>query len=136
MKLTNKQKQFCKEYLIDLNITQAAIRAGYSKKTADVIGCENLGKPNIQAEVQRLMDERTKRVEIEADDVLRSILRTRNICEEYLLSEGEYGTKIDGVALSGINKNNEMLAKHKKLLTDKVEHSGTVEQKVTIIDDI
>jgi phage terminase small subunit len=46
-KLTDKQKRFCEEYLIDLNATQAAIRAGYSAKTAKSIGQENLTKPDI-----------------------------------------------------------------------------------------
>ena len=46
--MTEKQKRFCDEYLIDLNATQAAIRAGYSKRTAAVIGVENLKKPNIK----------------------------------------------------------------------------------------
>lgn len=49
--LTPKQDKFVKEYLIDLNATQAAIRAGYSKDTAAVIGCENLVKPNIAAAI-------------------------------------------------------------------------------------
>lgn len=47
-KLTEKQKRFCDEYLIDLNATQAAIRAGYSAKNANNIASENLAKPNIQ----------------------------------------------------------------------------------------
>lgn len=55
-KLTNKQEAFCREYLIDLNATQAAIRAGYSKKVAGSIGFENLKKPEIEnyiAELQK-----------------------------------------------------------------------------------
>ena len=51
-KLTAKQEKFCEEYLIDLNATQAAIRAGYSKKTAYSIGFENLKKPEIQEYLQ------------------------------------------------------------------------------------
>ncbi len=47
-KLTEKQKRFCEEYLVDLNATQAAIRAGYSKKSAYSIGEENLKKPKIR----------------------------------------------------------------------------------------
>ena len=46
-KLTAKQKKFVEEYLIDLNATQAAIRAGYSTESAKEIGCENLTKPNV-----------------------------------------------------------------------------------------
>ena len=51
-KLTDKQERFVQEYLIDLNATQAAIRAGYSKKTAQVIGSENLAKPLIAERIQ------------------------------------------------------------------------------------
>lgn len=53
-KLTPKQEQFCQEYLIDLNATQAAIRAGYSEKTAQEIGSENLSKPIIQNRISEL----------------------------------------------------------------------------------
>ena len=64
-KLTAKQAMFCKEYLIDLNATQAAIRAGYSEKTAAVTGCENLIKPNVASEIQALMAKREKKVTAE-----------------------------------------------------------------------
>ncbi|MGD2065871.1 MAG: terminase small subunit [Candidatus Bathyarchaeota archaeon] len=71
--LTAKQKKFCEEYLIDLNATQAAIRAGYSKNTAEVIGHENLRKPNIDKYINECKEERSKRTEITADKVLREI---------------------------------------------------------------
>lgn len=53
MPLSAKQERFVEEYLVDLNATQAAIRAGYSKKTAKAIGSENLTKPDIAEEVTR-----------------------------------------------------------------------------------
>ena len=68
--LTAKQKQFVEEYLIDLNATQAAIRAGYSKRTAEVQGHENLRKPYISSEIERRMKDREKRTEITQDRVL------------------------------------------------------------------
>lgn len=71
MALTAKQEQFCREYLIDLNATQAAIRSGYSERTAKSIGQENLTKPDIQDYIKQLMDERSKRTEITADMVLK-----------------------------------------------------------------
>lgn len=71
MALTAKQEQFCREYLIDLNATQAALRAGYSEKTSYSIGQENLKKPEIQDFIQKLMDDRSKRTEITADMVLK-----------------------------------------------------------------
>lgn len=75
MRLTAKQKHFIEEYLIDLNATQAAIRAGYSKKTAAFIGAENLKKTQIQAEIQRRMAERQKRTEVTQDRVVKELAR-------------------------------------------------------------
>ncbi|MFC1739631.1 terminase small subunit [Planctomycetota bacterium] len=65
--LTPKQKSFCEEYLVDMNGTQAAIRAGYSKHTATVIAYENLIKPYVRSYVQKLIAERSTRSEITAD---------------------------------------------------------------------
>lgn len=74
-KLTPKQSLFVKEYLVDLNATQAAIRAGYSKKTAGSVGQENLTKPEIQAALKAAMVERSRRTEITADRVLKEYAR-------------------------------------------------------------
>jgi phage terminase small subunit len=63
-KLNNKQRLFCMEYLIDFNATQAALRVGYSKKTARFIGAENLTKPNIQAEISTQISEILKKAKI------------------------------------------------------------------------
>lgn len=71
MALTPKQKRFVAEYLVDLNATAAAIRAGYSKKTAEVIGYENRRKPQIEAAINQAIQEREKRTEITQDMVLR-----------------------------------------------------------------
>lgn len=71
--LTDLQSRFVDEYLIDLNATKAAIRAGYSEKTAAVIGCENLIKPNVAAAIQLRKQERQQRTEITADLVLREV---------------------------------------------------------------
>ena len=72
-KLTKKQECFCLEYIIDLNGTQAAIRAGYSQKTAGSIAEENLKKPEIKKEVQKHLDARRVRTEVKADDVIEEI---------------------------------------------------------------
>ena len=72
-RLTDKQKRFVAEYLVDLNATQAAIRAGYSKKTADRIGPELLGKTCVLEEVQKAMADREKRTEITQDRVLNEL---------------------------------------------------------------
>lgn len=60
MKLTAKQERFCKEYIIDLNATQAAIRAGYSKKVAGSIGFENLRKPEIESFISSLQEKKSE----------------------------------------------------------------------------
>jgi phage terminase small subunit len=72
-KLTAKQKKFCDEYLIDLNATQAAIRAGYSEKTAYAIGVENLRKPQIVDEIERNQSEIRNRNAITVDFVVNGI---------------------------------------------------------------
>lgn len=73
--LTSKQQQFVKEYLVDLNATQAAIRAGYSSKTANRIATENLSKPVLQAAIQEAMRERSERTQITQDMVLQELAK-------------------------------------------------------------
>ena len=70
-KLTDKQSRFIDEYLIDLNATQAAIRAGYSEKTAQEIGAQNLSKLIISEEIQKRMQKRSESTEITAERVLK-----------------------------------------------------------------
>jgi len=128
-KLTPKQMLFVKEYLVDLNATQAAIRAGYSEKTATVIAAENLTKPNIAQAIQDGMNERAKRVEVTADYVLTTIIDTVERCRQAvpvyekrdgkMEATGEYEFD-SGAVLKGC----ELLGKHLKLFTDKVEHAG------------
>jgi phage terminase small subunit len=75
-KLTEKQKRFCEEYLIDLNATQSAIRAGYSPKTAYRIGAELLQKTSVAEYLKTLREEQSKRTGITADEVL---IELRNV---------------------------------------------------------
>lgn len=72
--LTEKQKRFCDEYLIDLNATQAAIRAGYSEESARNIGCINMTKPNIAEYIEKRMNRREKKTEVTQEFVLRELL--------------------------------------------------------------
>lgn len=129
MKLTEKQKRFCDEYLIDLNATQAAIRAGYSKKTAFTIANENLKKPYIKGYI----DERLKQLEdkriAKADEVLKyltSVMRNE-VKEEVVVVE----SKGDGyssartikkdMSAKDRNKAAELLGKRYRLFTDRIE---------------
>lgn len=73
--MTAKQKRFVDEYLIDLNATQAAIRAGYSPDSAQQIGTENLSKPVIRACIDKAMAERSKRTGVSADRVVLELAK-------------------------------------------------------------
>lgn len=73
--MTDKQKRFVDEYLIDLNATQAAIRAGYKPDNAQQMGSENLSKPVISSAIAKAMAERSKRTGINQDRVIRELAR-------------------------------------------------------------
>ena len=112
--LNEKQKQFCEEYIIDLNGTQAAIRAGYSKKTANEQAAQLLAKLSIQEYIQKIKDKRSERVKYSQDELMRDILEVKNRCMQanpVLDKEGnETGVwKFDS---NGANKALDMLAKH------------------------
>lgn len=74
-KLTEKQQRFVDEYLIDLNATQAAIRAGYSVKTADVQGSRMLGNIKVHQAVSEAMAERSKRTGVNQDRVVLELAK-------------------------------------------------------------
>lgn len=73
--LTEKQKRFCEEYVIDLNGTQAAIRAGYSEDTARSIASENFTKPNIQLYLSKLQKKLSDKTEIDAQKVINELAK-------------------------------------------------------------
>ncbi len=102
MALTPKQERFVQEYLVDLNATQAAIRAGYSAKTASRIGPELLVKTCISEAIQKAMKKREKRTEVTQDYV---ITKLREIAEKDASdgpdSELKYANKIRALELLG-----------------------------------
>ena len=112
-KLTLKQQVFIDEYLVDLNATQAAIRAGYSEKTAKEIGAENLTKLNIQNAIAAAMEERSVSTKITAEKVLQGILDVTEAAQ----GEGNHNAALRGY---------ELLGKHIGLFVDKasIEVSG------------
>ncbi len=75
MSLTPKHAAFAREYTVDLNATQAAIRAGYSKASAESQGSRLLRNAKVRAEIDRLLSKRAARVEVTADEVLRELKR-------------------------------------------------------------
>lgn len=137
-KMTAKQKRFCDEYLIDLNATQAAIRAGYSKKSAYSIGVENLNKPELKKYIDERMKEKEDSLIAKQDEVLK-----------YLTSvmRGESSSSVLALCGEGMQevidkppdekermKAAELLGKRYRLFTDKVEVEGAV--PIVIVDDI
>lgn len=142
MKLTPKQKAFA-DYYIELgNATEAAIRAGYSKKTAKQIGQENLTKPDLK----NYIDERMKQIEDEriakADEVLKHLTAAMRgeILEDVVVVEGEG----DGCSSARLVRKEisakdrikaaELLGKRYRLFVDKTEIEGSI--PVQIVDDI
>lgn len=153
-KLTAKQKLFVDEYLIDLNATQAAIRAGYSVKNADKIGSELLGKT--RECVDQALAERSRRTGISQDRVLQELARIALVNPLNVVDpeSGEVRTDIspdDAAAIAGVTrkfgktvecsvrlhdkvKALELLGRHLGMYKDKLEVDGAV--PVVIKDDI
>lgn len=124
-KLTDKQERFCEEYLIDLNATQAAIRAGYSAKTAASIGAENLIKPEIHARIVSLKAERADELKIDAQWVLKRLKSISDRCMQFepvmvfspvdkamVHKEDDEGNKLYEFDSNGANRATEMIGKH------------------------
>ena len=124
--LTPKQARFVEEYMVDVNATQAAIRAGYSKKTARLIGCENLTKPDIAAailEAQNRLSERTASI---TDDVMKELglLGFANAGDYF-----DWGP--DGVTLKAkADLTREQMAAVAEVSWTKTEHGGTIRLKL------
>lgn len=138
MKLTEKQKRFADEYIISGNATQSAIKAGYSKKTAAVIGTENLTKPNIKNYIDERLEELKSERTADAQEVLEyltSVMRG-NETEEVLIGVGEgmQSTIQKEVGAKDRLKAAELLGKRFALFTDKTEVA--VSEIPTFVDDI
>ena len=139
-KLTAKQQRFCDEYLIDLNATQAAIRAGYSKKTANRTGPENLSKPVIKEYIENRMAEKEASLIANQDEVLKyltSVLRGQSKSTEIVIEGlGDGSTKARKMEKEPSEKDKlkaaELLGKRYGLYTEKVEETVDMELNVTI----
>jgi phage terminase small subunit len=112
-KLSEKQALFVREYVKDHNATQAAQRAGYSKKTAYSAGQRLLKRVEIAKAIQKVLDRRARKVDLTAENILESIMDIRQMA-------------VDQGRLNDALKANELLGKHLKLFTDRLEHSGSV----------
>lgn len=100
-KMTEKQQRFCDEYLIDLNATQAAIRAGYSKKTANEQGARLLAKVSVQKYIAERKADRVERTEITQDMVLKelAIIAFSNAADYASVIEKDAMVEVNGVTV-------------------------------------
>lgn len=137
-KFTAKQKRFIDEYLLDLNATQAAIRAGYSEKTAKEIGYENLTKPHILAAIQDRMKELEDSKIASIKEILEFLTDTMrgNVKEEVLFLCGDGSQQLIKKQVSAKDrlKAAELLGKRCGIFTDKVNIDGAI--PVVIVDDL
>ncbi|MDU0938776.1 MAG: terminase small subunit [Clostridiales bacterium] len=139
--LTPKQKLFIHEYLIDLNATQAAIRAGYSPKGAKDSGYENKHNPLIKAEIERIMQEKEDSLIAKEDEVLKyltTVLRSESESEVIVIEgEGEGVSRARKVNKAPDEKERlkaaELLGKRYGAFTDKLDVEIT---PINIIDDV
>ena len=126
--MTAKQRLFCDEYLIDMNATQAAIRAGYSKKTAHAIGLENLEKPLIKEYIQKRLEEKESRLIAKQDEVLQyltSVMRGQSQSEIVVVENiGDFTSEARTMKKAPDEKERlkaaELLGKRYALFTEKV----------------
>lgn len=134
--LTPKQQRFVEEYLIDLNATQAAIRSGYSEKTAQEQSSRLLSNVMVQDAVQKAQNKLTERTEITQDYVLTNIKKVIERCMQQeavqardgspLLVEGPEGDLVPLFEFkeTGALKGLELLGKHLGMFKDKIELTG------------
>ena len=123
MKLTPKQSAFIYEYMIDKNAAAAAVRAGYSQKTAAQLASRLLTNVNIQAEVNKRLAKLSDNAQITAEYVLNGF---KSVAERCMAD--------DTFDQAGANKSLEMLGKYLKLFTDNVNVTASV--SVQIVDDV
>lgn len=139
-KMTAKQMRFCDEYLIDLNATQAAIRAGYSKKTARKIGQENLTKRDIRQYIDARMAEKESELIADQDEVLRyltSVMRGESRSSVVVVeSLGDFMSEAREMEKAPDEKERlkaaELLGKRYGLYTDRVEQDVDMELNITV----
>lgn len=134
-KLTPKQQMFVKEYLVSLNATQSAIKAGYSPKTACEQSSRLLANVKIQEAIQKGNDKRAEKLDISAEWVLNNLKTVAERCmqaEPVMVREGNEWVESGEFRFdsSGANKALEIIGKHLKLFTDKIEERS--EQTLTI----
>ncbi len=135
-KMTAKQQRFCDEYLIDLNATQAAIRAGYSEKTAYRTGADNLIKPQVKEYIEKRMKDKESELIAGQDEVLRYLTSVmRGTSQSSVLARSYDGVE-EVIEKPPDEKERlkaaELLGKRYGLYTEKVEQAVDMELNITV----
>jgi phage terminase small subunit len=139
-KLTAKQQRFCDEYLLDLNATQAAIRAGYSKKTAKQIGQQNLTKLDLKEYIGKRMAEKEAALVADQTEVMRyltSVLRGQSVSEVVVVEgTGDGCSEARTMQKAPDEKERlkaaELLGKAHMIFTDKVQQEVDMDLNITV----
>jgi phage terminase small subunit len=127
--LTTKQQRFVEEYLIDLNATQAAIRAGYSKRSAEITGCKLLRVPKVASSIARAMEARSKRTKMDADEAFIEFAR---VARSDMLNYMSFGAK--GVVLRDSSELTEDQARAISEVSETVNAQGVRQIKIKLHD--
>jgi phage terminase small subunit len=139
-KMTAKQQRFCDEYLLDLNATQAAIRAGYSKKTAKQIGQQNLTKLDLKEYIGKRMAEKEAALVADQTEVMRyltSVLRGQSVSEVVVVEgTGDGCSEARTMQKAPDEKERlkaaELLGKAHMIFTDKVQQEIDMDLNITV----
>lgn len=129
-RLTKKQQMFVDEYLIDLNATQAAIRAGYSTQTARQMGDENLSKPDIKNSIEKALAERSRRTGVNADRIIRELAKLAFINPTDVINMDEATIKGDA------NRDDTAAISSVKVKTIPTDNGDITEREVKTYDKI
>ncbi len=143
-KLTAKQQRFCDEYLIDLNATQAAIRAGYSARSARQIADRNMSNDDIQEYIKARMAEKESQLIADQDEVLKyltSVLRGESRSEEIVVENiGDYMSEARTMEKAPSEKDRlraaELLGKRYNLFSDKMKVDVALPVVISGADDL
>lgn len=161
--LTPKQAAFVREYLIDLNATQAARRAGYSERAAEVQGCRLLSNAKVQTAIQQALKSREKRTEITQDRVLRELAKlafsdmrsfARWNGDSITLNDSEVLSDDEAACVAELSQTTtehggsirfklhdkraalELLGKHLGIFVDRIDLTGNLEITVQLPEDL
>lgn len=135
MALTDRQQRFVAEYLIDLNATQAAIRAGYSEKTARSVGSENLTKPDIAEAISKAQSKIAKKVEVTVESLANELEEARTLAIGEKQSSAAVQATMGKAKLFGLGVEHRRLSGSVQIITITPQHlDGLTENELAALE--